>query len=249
MTAPLLDADTRRRTARCAAAFAAVCLVHLVAQLAGLGTLDRVSQWLLMPLLALALAAATSGAPRTRLVRLTLLSLGFSWLGDTAPGFAPEGTGFLVMIGFFLVAQAVFIVAFWPYRHASVLSPSQPARRRALALVYLLALVALVVACAPGAGTLLVPVIVYGTALALMAALATGVGRWVAIGGAVFVVSDSLIALEAFVEGWALPGQGFWVMSTYIAAQALIVAGVVRVAGVGGAAGAASGGAGASAAG
>lgn len=255
MTAPLLDADTRRRTARCAAAFAVACLVHLVAQLAGLGTLDRVSQWLLMPLLAVTLASATSGAPRTPLVRLTLLSLGFSWLGDTAPGFAPEGTGFLVMIGFFLVAQVVFIVAFWPYRRASVLSPSQPARRRALALVYLLALVVLVVACAPGAGALLVPVIVYGATLAFMAALATGVGRLVAIGGAVFVVSDSLIALEAFVEGWALPGQGFWVMSTYIAAQALIVAGVVRVGGVARAASgvasgeAASGGAGAPVAG
>ena len=221
-----------RRTAFIAAgaAFAAVSLVHLGAHLADLATLARASQWLLMPLLALALAAATT-APRGRLVRLTLLSLVFSWLGDTAPDLVSEDASFIVMVGFFLVAQAVFVVAFWPYRHASILSPSQPARRRALATPYVLALVGLVVACAPGAGGLLVPVVVYGTTLALMAALATGVGRLVAIGGAVFVVSDSLIALEAFVEGWALPGQGFWVMATYIAAQVLIVVGVSRGAG------------------
>lgn len=242
MTASLLDAETRQRTERLALVFAAVCLINLVAQLVGPGALDRVSQGLLMPLLALVLASATSGAPRGRLVRLTLVSLGFSWLGDTAPGFAPEGASFLVMIAFFLVAQVVFVVAFWPYRRASVLSPSQPARRRALALVYLLALVALVAACTPGAGALLVPVLVYGTTLALMAALATGVGRLVALGGAIFVVSDSLIALEAFVEDWALPGQGFWVMATYVTAQALIVAGVARAVRVAGAAGGAAGG-------
>lgn len=222
-----------RRTAFAAAgaAFTAVALVHLGAHLADLATLARASQWLLMPLLALALAAATT-APRGRLVRLTLVSLVFSWLGDTAPDIVTDDASFIVMVGFFLVAQAVFVIAFWPYRHASVLSPSQPARRRALAAPYLLALVGLVVACAPGAGGLLVPVVIYGTTLALMAALATGVGRLVPVGGAVFVVSDSLIALDAFVEGWALPGQGFWVMATYIAAQVLIVVGVARIAGV-----------------
>lgn len=234
MTAPLagsprLRTAPRTALARWAAAFVAVSLVHLGAQLADQDTLDRVSQWFLMPLLVLVLLAATAGTPRGRLVRLTLVSLGFSWLGDTAPGFAPDDASFIVMIAFFLVAQVVFIAAFWPYRSASVLSPTQPARRRWLAVPYLLALVGLVAACAPGAGSLLVPVIVYGATLALMAALATGVGRLVAAGGAIFVVSDSLIALEAFVEGWSLPGQGFWVMITYIAAQALIVAGVVAV--------------------
>ncbi|SDD28357.1 Uncharacterized membrane protein YhhN [Sanguibacter gelidistatuariae] len=229
MTAPLVASGARQRTVTRAivAVFAAVSLVHLGAQLADLERLAQVSQWLLMPLLALALAAATAGAPRGRLIRLTLVSLAFSWLGDTAPDLAPEGASFIVMIAFFLVAQVVFVAAFWPFRRASVLSPAYPARRRWLAVPYLLALVALVVTCAPGAGSLLVPVIVYGTTLALMAALATGVGRLVAIGGAIFVVSDSLIALNAFVDGWSLPGQGFWVMVTYIAAQTLIVVGVV----------------------
>jgi hypothetical protein len=52
------------------------------------------------------------------------------------------------------------------------------------------------------------------------------VSRLTGIGGAVFLVSDALIALHEFA-GLDLPRQGFWVMLTYIVGQALIVAGVV----------------------
>ena len=86
---------------------------------------------------------------------------------------------------------------------------------------------ALVALCAAGAAELLLPVLVYGACLGTMAVLSTGVNRLTAIGGAVFLVSDGLIALDAFVPGFGLPAQGFWVMATYVAAQVLIVAGVV----------------------
>ena len=63
-----------------------------------------------------------------------------------------------------------------------------------------------------------------------MAVLATGLG-WVAgIGGALFFVSDSLIALRAFADV-TLPAHGFWVMLTYIVGQTLLVLAVVSVQG------------------
>ena len=99
--------------------------------------------------------------------------------------------------------------------------------RRPLLLVYVVAVVALVLACVGGASEMLVPVLVYGACLGTMAVLSTGVNRVTAAGGALFLVSDGLIALEAFVPGFDLPAQGFWVMTTYLAAQALIVAGVL----------------------
>ena len=74
---------------------------------------------------------------------------------------------------------------------------------------------------------MLVPVLVYGACLGTMAVLSTGVNRVTAVGGALFLVSDGLIALDAFVPGFGLPVQGFWVMATYVAAQALLVAGVL----------------------
>lgn len=209
-------------------ALALLTLVHLAAHLLGAATLADTSQWFLMPVLAGCLWLATrrhaDGDPgrRSRLVRLTLVALGFSWLGDTAPDLADGDTAFLVMVGFFLCAQVVYTIAFWPYRVGSVL-------RRPLALVpYGLALLALVVACAPGAGSLLVPVVVYGVCLVTMAVVATGVDRLAAVGGAVFLLSDALIALNAFAPWYDLPGHGFWVMLTYVVGQVLLVLGVLR---------------------
>lgn len=208
-------------------ALALLTLVHLVAQLTGASMLADTSQWFLMPVLAGCLWLATRSAAgtvrlRSRLVRLTLLALGFSWLGDTAPDLADGDAAFLVMVGFFLCAQVTYTLAFWPYRASSVL-------RRPTALApYVLALVALVVTCAPGAGPLLVPVVVYGACLVLMAVTATGVDRLAAVGGAVFLVSDALIALDAFAPWYDLPVHGFWVMLTYVGGQLLLVLGVLR---------------------
>ena len=198
-----------------APAFAADAIVHLAAQLAGAGTVAAVTQWLLMPLLAAAFRSATAGG------LLVLAALGFSWLGDTVPALFAGDTRFLAMVGLFLCAQVTYIVAFLPDRRRSVL-------RRPALLGYVAAFGVLLVSCAPGAGGLLVPVICYGVCLTLMAVLATGVHPLTGVGGAVFFVSDGLIALDAFASWYAPPVPAFWVMLTYVVGQALIVAGVVR---------------------
>ncbi|MEK8228812.1 lysoplasmalogenase [Oerskovia sp. M15] len=158
-------------------------------------------------------------------MRWTLVALLFSWLGDSAPDLSSGDASFLTMVGFFLLAQLSYITAYWPSRGSGV-------RRRPVGLVpYALALVALVVLCAPHAGPLLVPVAIYGICLTLMAVLSIGVNRVAGVGGAIFLVSDALIALGAFVPGFEVPGpltSGFWVMLTYLAGQTLLVAGVLR---------------------
>lgn len=181
--------------------------------------MSRVSQWLLMPMLAATLALATT-APRSRLVRTTLLALAFSWLGDTAPSRFDGDTAFLVMIAFFLLAQLAYIVAFLPYAAASVAT-------RPAVVLYLVAVAGLVVACAPGAGVLLVPALIYGLCLGATAVLSTGLGRGAGAGGALFLLSDAMIALGAFAGWFTPPAEGFWVMLTYIAGQALLVWGVL----------------------
>ena len=55
---------------------------------------------------------------------------------------------------------------------------------------------------------LLVPVLVYGACLGTMAVLSTGVNQVTAVGGALFLVSDGLIALDAFAPGFDLHGPG-----------------------------------------
>lgn len=199
-------------------AFVIVAVVHLAAQLvAAESSFTDATQWLLMPLLAAALALHTT-SPRGRLVTLVLVALGLSWLGDTAPDLADGDAAFLLLVGFFLCAQIVYIVAFAPYRGASVLYS-----RPWVVALYGVAVLVLVTVMAPTAGLLVVPVGIYAVCLAAMAVLATGVGRTAALGAFLFVVSDALIGVRAFVDGFDLPVAGFWIMSTYIAGQALIV--------------------------
>ncbi|KRF13938.1 hypothetical protein ASG90_14095 [Nocardioides sp. Soil797] len=202
-------------------ALSAVTGVHLWAQWNDIDRISGPTQPLLMALLALALWTATE-APRATLVRLTLLALGLSWLGDTAPRFASGDTAFLLMIGFFLLAQVAYVRAFLPYADRSVLHVD----RIALA-PYAVAVVLLVAMCAQGAGAMLVPVLVYGVLLGTMAVLATGVNGFVWAGGATFLVSDGLIALDAFSEVDVVHNS-FWVMLTYVVAQVLIVLGVLE---------------------
>jgi len=205
-----------------AAAFVLVSVVHLGALVAGADTVADASQALLMPALAGFVATATRW-PRGRLVRWTLIALGASWLGDSLPALLDGDAAFLAMVGCFLLAQVAYVVAFAPYARRSV------AFRRPVALVgYAAVLVGLVAWCAPHAGSLLAPVAVYGGCLVAMAVLATGLSPLAGVGGAVFVLSDSLIALDHFVPGWHLAGQDLAVMVTYLVAQALIAVSVVR---------------------
>lgn len=179
-----------------------------------------------MPALALYVVMVTR-RPRGRLVGLTLVALGWSWLGDTIPRFLSGDPAFLALVGCFLIAQIVYVAAFWPYADASILY-----HRRILLVPYLIFVGILMVLTVPGAGALAVPVVIYGLCLLAMAVLATGVHPWTWAGAVLFLISDSLIALNAFVDGYPLSGAShdLAVMSTYAVAQFLIVAGVLRVA-------------------
>lgn len=189
--------------------------IHLLAQLLGSALVADITQVLLMPLLAAALWKG-AGPPRGFLVRLTLLALGLSWLGDTIPRFLDGEPGFLGMLGSFLGAQVVYSIAFRPRWRRSLLV------RPLAVLPYLLVAAAVVVLSDPGAGALLPAVIVYAGVLCTMALLATGLGKLGGLGGAMFVVSDSLIALDAFGT-LTLPAHSVWVMATYLAAQVMLV--------------------------
>lgn len=224
-----------RAARRWFALFLLVAAVHLVGHLVVPDGWDvaRVTQWLLMPLLAAALWCATP-APRPRLVQLAVVGLLCSWAGDTVPGFVPEAAAFVVMMALFLGAQLVYVAAFAPDRGRSVLY-----RRRGVvigyAAVYAAVLVAAAVGLLPHGGpgvAVLAGMAVYGAVLVTMACLATGVDRLAGIGGALFLVSDGLIGTAQALPdtmGVLPPGvHGFLVMLTYLAAQTLISAGVRR---------------------
>lgn len=178
-------------------------------------------QVLLMPLLVAALLSERP-APRSRLVRLVLIAQVFSWLGDTAPRFLDGDAAFITMVALFLGAQACYIAAFRPYAGESILRV-----RRGWLAPYGVVVLGLIGVCLPEAGGLAPAVVVYGLALGTMAVLATGVDRLTWVGGAFFLVSDGLIAIDAFSD-LDLPAHDVSVMSTYVVAQVLLLLGVIR---------------------
>lgn len=205
-------------------ALVVVTVVHLVAQgVAPGGVLADLTQVLLMPLLAW-LLLTTTRLPRSRMVRLTLLALLLSWLGDTLPRFVAEGSagGFGLMLGCFLLAQLAYAAALAPFVGRSIVRT-----RPALVAPYVLALVVLVAVTAGGAGAMLPAVVVYGLAIVTMAVLATGLDGVATVGAIVFLVSDALIALRAFADV-ELPLHSVLVMLTYVVGQGLLVAAIAH---------------------
>ena len=203
-------------------AYLVVAVTNVGSLALGLDALANVTQWLLMPLL-LAVFLVTPPAashPLPRLRGLTIAALTFSWLGDAAPDLTSGDASFLAMVGAFFVAQLCYITAF-----GSTWQRSIAGRSPALMLPYAVAFVVLVLACSPNAGPLLAPVVAYGLALTVMAVLSTGLNRATAWGGALFMVSDSLIALGAFRD-WGGRALSVAIMATYAVAQLLLVAGI-----------------------
>ncbi len=198
--------------------YLACSLVQLVVLYSGPAWAVTTSKAMLMPLLAAAVVLAVR-RPRPPQVWLLVAALACSWVGDVLlsfPGwFVP---GLLA----FLAAHLVFIGLF-------LRLPAQPGRRRLpiWALAYVAWYIAFLTLLGPHLGGLLVPVAVYGAVLGTMAALAGGRGGVIAVGGVLFVVSDSVLALGRFLPGYEFALHDLAVMSTYLAAQGLIAWGVL----------------------
>ncbi|MEB8326529.1 lysoplasmalogenase [Dietzia kunjamensis] len=138
-------------------------------------------------------------------------------MGDSLPKAVPGDARFLAMVGGFAVAQVLWIVAFTRVDRGR--SPI------AWTLLLIAVATALLTVTVPEAGVLAPAVVVYGLLLLAVAWLAAGHGWIGGLGGALFVLSDGLIALGAFrpdLVDW--PERDLLVMATYVAAQALLVA-------------------------
>lgn len=174
-------------------------------------------------------ALAAAGARRARRLTKPLLmpallqgrppevqrALALGGAGDIAL-LGTTGAAFTAGLASFLAGHLAWIAALRP-RSTGVLR-----RRPVLAAPYLAAWAGMNAFLWPRSGRDRVPVLLYSTALlgTALAALDTG-ERDVAVGGALFLTSDALLALERF-GGVALPAHEGLVMATYTSAQALL---------------------------
>jgi hypothetical protein len=198
--------------------YAVVSVLHVV-----LLTVDSPlagpTKLLLMPLLAVpVLVAAPRLHPRAAVV-LMLAAVVFSWLGDGAGALFPGAPELPLMLLFFGIAHAAYILLF--ARHL--------ARRRMpwWALVYAAWWLAMMLLLGPHTGGLLLAVAVYGLVLGGTAAFSTRCHPLVAVGGAFFLASDTILAFRLFLPdglpAWSNPA----IMLTYTLGQGLIIAGAL----------------------
>ncbi|MGK9147030.1 lysoplasmalogenase [Plantibacter flavus] len=212
----------RRSTAATAlfAAFPAIAVVHISALALDVEWLSLATKPFLMLILALALLWSIhrlSTAAVTALVAIL-----FSWLGDVVL-MVPGGVPFAIGILCFMLAQAAYVVLFLRRLRT---------RRRPpwWALVYLVWLVAgIALLSRQDMGALYPAVVLYGVVIGAMATSATMTTPTIAVGGALFLISDSLIAIDRFVPAVSVWAADEIIMASYALGQGLIVWGVTEV--------------------
>jgi uncharacterized membrane protein YhhN len=210
-----------------AGALAALYAVLGVADYVSAEKQFRLGEWAAKPLLMPALTAFTLAASGERKdTRLPAAGLILGGLGDTAllaaetaPEAAPE-RWFIPGMGAFAAGHACYIATL-------VRDGAHRGVRPKVAAVYAALWAGLIAVLWRGLGNLRVPVAGYSLLLVTMAVLASGRNREAAAGGALFVLSDAIIAL-GLAQITAVPRQESAVMPTYLAAQALLAAGWLR---------------------
>lgn len=183
--------------------FAALAAADAVLAASGRDGLRRVTKPLLMPTL-------LRGKRRP-----TQRALALGGLGDIAL-LGKGDAAFTAGLGSFLAGHVAWVAALRP-KSTGVL-----AKNPVVAVPYLAAWAGLNTYLWPKTGKNRIPVLIYSAALlaTALAALDTG-DKAVATGGALFLLSDALLALEKFGDVH-LPVHEGVVMSTYTTGQALL---------------------------
>ncbi|MFI1360060.1 lysoplasmalogenase [Streptomyces sp. NPDC020898] len=209
------------------AAFALTAAADLVSLAAGSDTGHTLAKPLLMPLLAA--HAHLRGAPRLLLAALLL-----GWAGDVLL-LSGTDSAFLAGMASFAAGHVCYLALFRTYGNDCRTANGTPRahgawKRKQLAGAYLLALAVTLAALWPGLpAELRVPVAGYSLLLTAMAYRATRLGLLAGVGGALFLLSDTLIA-TGVADLPQLPAPDFWIMLTYLAAQWLLAGGVLAAA-------------------
>jgi uncharacterized membrane protein YhhN len=212
--------------------FGVVSIAVLVSTVIEAPLLHFVCKPLIMITLGWHYISSTDGESRNSSV---LVAIFFSCLGDTLLMFVDRSElYFMLGLGAFLIAHVFYIFAYRQHKNAPDADELQGVHRIRLAFPIILAGSGLVVILYPTLGALKIPVLLYAITIVVMVLNALfRFGRtqsasfWMVFIGAVFfMISDSLIAINRFVT--PISSAHLLIMITYIAAQVLIVEGLLR---------------------
>jgi len=166
-----------------------------------------------------------------RFYRMILSALLFSWLGDVTLEFQVKNDiFFMIGLACFLIAQVIYLISFFSTKGQNVLF----FKKIYLILPVIVYGVFMISLLNKGLGEMKIPVIIY--TLVILTMLTSALNRekkvsrqsyiLVLVGAMLFVLSDSIIAIDKFGYPFAL--SGIAVMITYITAQYLIIIGCLK---------------------
>lgn len=181
---------------------------------------------LLMPLLLFYVYRSSIGKTSLRILLLSVALL-FSWFGDLVLMQKSSDLYFMAGIGLFLLAQITYILVL---KKSNYQQPRLDGKKLAPFVVY----TGLLFYFLLPAGDFTLPILVYGLVIMVMAIMARlregntsqDSFRLAFLGSVLFVLSDSVLAINAF--GSPIPYSGVWIMSTYCAAQYFLVMGLLK---------------------
>lgn len=203
--------------------FATTAAAVLIAIVFAAPVIYLVAKPLLMITLLAYFLSASKGYPKWRI--FLVIALVFSWAGDV---FLMLDDMFIAGLASFLVAHVFYIITY--QKTGAAQGKTRPGVLAGFAFVG----AALIWILYPGLGGMLIPVVIYALVLLTMGvqahkrrgATAKTSFMLVAAGAILFVVSDSLLAINRFA--FEVPAERLLVMSTYIAAQFMIVQGLLK---------------------
>jgi len=209
--------------------FIVILLADLFAVYLNNETLRYVTKPLLMPLLVVCFISTTKTL-NSPLKKWLLLALLFSWAGDVLLMFESMNANFFIFgLIAFLIAHILYIILFDQVRIREKIKqslfPLLP-----IAVYYFL----LITLLQPTLGKMQKPVAVYGIIISIMLSFAIDLWRmkdravsfYVIPGALLFIISDSLLAINKFYKSFEYAGIA--IMFTYGLAQVLITLGADR---------------------
>jgi uncharacterized membrane protein YhhN len=166
---------------------------------------------------------------------VVVLAIIFSCAGDILLMFQQNDPMFFMFgLGAFLLAHVFYIFAYKQHQQGDSSHALIGLQKVRFGFPIVFAGIGLVTILYGNLEALKIPVIIYAATITFMTLTAlyrfgrTGASSFAMVfGGAIlFMISDSLIAINKFME--PLPLAGFWIMTTYISAQFLIVKGLLK---------------------
>lgn len=208
-------------------------LLALTANIIGIQLNNDLLQYISKPLIIPVLVGyflSQTGGNASGLKKWVIAALIFSWGGDVLLMFqAKKEIFFLLGLSSFLLAHIFYIIFFHQVRIREGIK-SNPWLLAVVVVYYAV----LIVWLSPYLGEMKLPVRIYGIVISFMFMLAMHMlfiknrqaGKWMMLGALLFVISDSVLAINKFYQPFEL--AGVLIMLTYGLAQLLIVEGAIK---------------------